>query len=193
MIAGILLAAGSSTRFGHDKRLHALGDGTPMALAALQPLLTVLDQVVVVVRPQDGALATRFAAAGARVTEAPGWRAGMGASLARGIGALEAGTTGCVVALADMPYVRANSIRRVVSGLEDGASLVAPTYRGSRGHPVGFAAEWFDTLGRLHGDHGARDLLAIHRERLHLVEVDDAGVLVDVDYPEDVFRGTLHG
>lgn len=193
MIAGILLAAGASSRFGADKRLHALGDGTPMALAALRPLRAVLDEVIAVVRPQDRLLAARFAAAGARIAFARDWYTGMGASLARGIALLDPGTEACVVALADMPFVRPSTVNRVVAELGAGASLVAPAYRGSRGHPVGFAAEWFPALSQLRGDCGARDLLAVHRERLVQLEVDDPGVLVDVDHPEDLFRGVLHG
>lgn len=193
MIAGILLAAGASSRFGADKRLHALGDGTPMALAALRPLRAVLDEVIAVIRPQDEWLAARFVAAGARLALAPDWHHGMGASLARGIAMLDHGTEACVVALADMPFIRSATVDRVVARLRTGASLVAPAYRGSRGHPVGFAAEWFSSLNRLHDDRGARDLLAVHRDRLQLVDVDDPGVLLDVDHPEDLFRGMLYG
>ncbi len=186
MIAGVLLAAGASSRFGGDKRLHRLADGMGMALAALHPLRNVLDEVIAVVRPGDGVLATQLDSAGARVVVAHDWRNGMGSSLAFGVGALDARVTACLIALADMPFVRTATVSRTAAPLLQGASLVAPVYRGSRGHPVGFAAEWFSILRRLRGEHGARDLLAVHRDRLTLVEVDDPGILLDIDYPEDL-------
>ncbi|MCK9529692.1 MAG: nucleotidyltransferase family protein [Gammaproteobacteria bacterium] len=186
MIAGVLLAAGASSRFGGDKRLHRLADGTGMALAALHSLRDALDEVIAVVRPGDGALATQLGSAGARVVVAHDWRSGMGSSLAFGVAALDARATACLIALADMPFVRAATVSRTAAPLRQGASLVAPVYRGSRGHPVGFAAEWFSTLRRLRGEHGARDLLAVHRDRLTLVEVDDPGILLDIDYPDDL-------
>lgn len=188
MIAGILLAAGCSLRFGSDKRLHAFTDGTPMAVAALRPLRSVLEQVIAVVRPRDAELAGYLRDAGAHIALSPEAWPGMGTSLACAVGALDARVTGCLVALADMPYVRTATVRRTAASLAEGASLVAPMYRGSRGHPVGFAAEWFPALRRLRGEHGARDLLAVHRDRLTLVNVDDPGVLIDVDYPEDLLR-----
>jgi molybdenum cofactor cytidylyltransferase len=93
---------------------------------------------------------------------------------------------GCLVALADMPAVRPSTIAQLVAALAGGASLVAPEYRGTRGHPVGFSQEWFDFLSRLRGDEGARHLLAVHRERLQRISVDDPGILADVDRPADL-------
>jgi molybdenum cofactor cytidylyltransferase len=186
MIAGVLLAAGASSRFGADKRLHRLADGMGMALSALRPLCEALDDVIAVVRPGDGLLATQLGSAGARVVVAHDWRCGMGSSLALGVAALDRHATACLIALADMPFVRTATISRTAAPLLQGASLVAPVYRGSRGHPVGFAAEWFSTLRRLRGEHGARDILAVHRDRLTLVEVDDPGILLDIDYPDDL-------
>ncbi|MEY2689659.1 MAG: hypothetical protein RL375_3858, partial [Pseudomonadota bacterium] len=57
-------------------------------------------------------------------------------------------------------------------------------YRGRRGHPVGFAAELYSDLAKLSGDEGARRLVA--RYPAHAVEVDDPGVMFDVDTPSDL-------
>ncbi|HXK57970.1 MAG TPA: NTP transferase domain-containing protein, partial [Gammaproteobacteria bacterium] len=69
-----------------------------------------------------------------------------------------------------------------------GAALVAPGYRGRRGHPVGFSADWGERLAALSGDAGARHLLASHRRELQLLPVADPGVLQDVDTPEELLR-----
>ena len=57
-------------------------------------------------------------------------------------------------------------------------------YRGRRGHPVGFSAELYSELATLSGDEGARRLVA--RYPAHAVDVDDPGVLIDIDTEADL-------
>jgi molybdenum cofactor cytidylyltransferase len=184
-IVGVLLAAGSATRFGADKLLVALPDGTAVGVAALRHLAAAVDAVVAVVRPGDEPLARTLAADGARVTACSQASTGMGTSLAWGVRAAPIAAA-WVIALADMPWVRPESVARVVAELRDGAPVAAPSWRGTRGHPVGFAASFYPELCALTGDDGARTILARHAVRL--VPVDDAGVLRDVDVPEDLAR-----
>src|SRR5258706_15796476 len=99
---GILLAAGSATRFGGDKLLATLPDGTPIAVAALNHLGATVDADVAVVRPRDAALAAALATAGARVTACPCAAAGLGASLAWGVRAAPL-AAGALIAPPDMP------------------------------------------------------------------------------------------
>jgi molybdenum cofactor cytidylyltransferase len=184
-IVGVLLAAGSATRFGADKLSVVLPDGVPLAVAALEPLAAAVDEVVVVVRPEHTAIASAMHARGARVTECPAASQGMGVSLAWGVRAAPA-AAGWVIALADMPWIRGDTIRAVVGALRSGASMVAPEYGGTRGHPVGFAAELYGELIALAGDEGAKSLLGRHVPSL--VATDDAGILRDVDTPADLTR-----
>jgi molybdenum cofactor cytidylyltransferase len=182
-VVGILLAAGSATRFGGEKLLASLPDGRPVGLAALQNLAAAVDAVVAVVRPQDAVLAAALAARGARVSACPRAAEGMGVSLAWGIRAAPV-AAGWVIALADMPWVQAASIAGVVAALRHGATIAAPCRQGERGHPVGFAADCYAELIALSGDEGARPVLARHR--VTLIETDDAGVLRDVDTRQDL-------
>jgi molybdenum cofactor cytidylyltransferase len=93
---------------------------------------------------------------------------------------------GWVVGLADMPFLRAETVRTVAKALSEGASIAAPSYRGERGHPVGFARRFLDELSALRGDAGAREILAKHPDWITLLEVDDPGVLRDVDEQSDL-------
>lgn len=187
-IVGILLAAGASTRFKANKLLHALPDGTPIAVAAAINLRGALDRVVAVVRPGVPELARALTGAGVEVTVCPDAADGMGHSLAHAIAATsDAG--GWIVALADMPFVAPESIRRVAAALHQGADLAAPEYRGARGHPVGFAAGYREDLSALTGDAGARAVLKRDHARIRVVEVDDPGVLRDIDTQEDLGAG----
>jgi molybdenum cofactor cytidylyltransferase len=184
---GILLAAGASVRFGSDKLLHPMADGSPMAVAAAASMLSVLVRVVAVVR-QEGPLAAMLRLAGAEVVICPRAASGMGASLAGGVAATAA-AGGWIVGLADMPFVLPATIAAVADALADGAAFAAPALPdGRRGHPVGFSARWQQSLLALSGDRGARELLDCHRDELRLVPTTDEGSIFDVDLPSDIRR-----
>jgi molybdenum cofactor cytidylyltransferase len=184
-IVGILLAAGRGSRFGSDKLLHALADGTPIAVAAAAGLLPACDRVIAVLRPGCGELAELLAATGCEPLPCAEADAGMGHSLACGVLATP-DAAGWVVALADMPFITPASHRAVAASLRAGASLAASEFGGRRGHPVGFAAKWRDQLAHLGGDQGGKSILDAHRQQLVLCRVDDPGVLRDIDRPEDL-------
>lgn len=186
-IVGILLAAGSGSRFGGGKLAAALGDGVPVGVRSLRTLRSVVAEVIVVTRPEDDALRAALVDEGARIEICPRAAEGMGASLAHGVAA-SSDADAWIVALGDMPRIRAQTIRAVATALAGGAVIAAPTYRGERGHPVGFAAVLRERLVALTGDAGARDILRAERGRVTLVECDDAGILADVDTPEDLER-----
>jgi len=189
---GILLAAGRGARFGGAKLLaplpapsHGAAAGTPVGAAAALHLLAALGQVVAVVRPGDTLLHDVLAATGARVVVCPRAEEGMGASLACGVAAAPA-DAGCIVALADMPWIAPATIARIAQALRDGASIAAPVHRGERGHPVGFAARHRAALLALSGDEGARSVVALDPAAVTAIGVDDPGVVRDVDRPADL-------
>jgi len=189
-IVGILLAAGRGVRFGGTKLLAPLatGDasqGATVGEAACRRLVAACPDVVAVVRPDGGPLAAALRDAGARVVECARADDGMGASLACGVTAA-ADAAGWVVALADMPWIAPATIANVVAALRNGAVVAAPFYRGERGHPVGFGKACGPALAELTGDEGARRVLAALGERLVRIDVDDAGVVRDVDTPADL-------
>ena len=187
-VVGVLLAAGSGSRFGGDKLLAKLDDGRSLALAALDGLAAGVDAVIVVVRPGDAALHSLFARSGALVAVCSDAAEGMGASLACGVRAVQQRfpqAQGVIIALADMPWLSSQTVERIANALRRGAAMVAPTYNGTRGHPVG-SARLFVELQTLSGDEGARGLLSAHASDLELIAVDDPGVLRDVDTPADL-------
>ncbi|WP_027800881.1 nucleotidyltransferase family protein [Paraburkholderia dilworthii] len=187
LATGILLAAGVGSRFDphglQNKLLARLPDGTPVAQEAAHRLLRAVPRVLAVVRPGAEALARLLNDAGCDVAFAPAAERGMGASLAAGIQASE-DAEGWIVALADMPRIQIATIEAVARALDGGAPVVAPFYEGQRGHPVGFGAEHRDALLSLDGDSGARSLL--RSQRVMRLDVDDAGILRDVDTPDDL-------
>ncbi len=187
MITGVLLAAGRSERFGGDKLSARLPDGRTVAEAAAEAMVASLPRVLAVTRQDDESLAATLEAAGCHVVVCDRADEGMGASLACGVAASRA-ATGWVIALADMPAIRTATIAAIAATLAGGASLAAPTYHGSRGHPVGFAGRFGPELAALGGDEGARGVLAGHQAELECVAVEDPGILYDIDTPGDLAR-----
>lgn len=187
MISGILLAGGAARRFGGGKLVQPLADGTPVALAALRNLQSALDRVIVVIRPDDAAVARVFSETGIDVVICADADRGMGHSLAAGV-AHEHTADGWVIALADMPRVKPQTIRSIVSTLQQRKGIVIPCTGGERGHPVAFSARFRDELIALQGDSGARSIVQAHPESVFRLEVDDVGILQDVDTPADLQR-----
>ena len=186
-IVGILLAAGSASRFGGDKLLAPLEDGTPLGVRALINLAACVDRVVAVVRPGDKVLAEALSDNGAEVTFCTYAALGMGRSLAWAIRATPLAKV-WVVALADMPWIQVATMRRIVDALESGSALVAVSHHGTRGHPVGFSRRYYGELAALSGDEGAKAIVRAHERALQLIETDDAGVSRDIDTPADLAR-----
>lgn len=177
---GLLLAAGQGRRFGGNKLLYPLDNGTPMVLASARPLRAVLSETIAVVDNTDGEVARLLAQAGLQVVCNPQARKGVGTSIACGVAASRhAG--GWVIALGDMPFIPQTIVHAVVAALAGGADIVAPVNQGQRGHPVGFSARYAEALMNLRADEGARGLIAAHRDSLELIEVDVRGVLLDID------------
>jgi len=184
-IVGLLLAAGSASRFGSDKLRHTLPHGVAIAVQAARHLKAVVPRVVAVVRPGADPTAAALAAEGCEVVVCDRSEEGMGASLA--CAARAAGQAdGYLVALADMPFVRPSSIAAVRDALLAGAALAAPYFRTRRGHPVGIAGRFCRELEALAGDEGAKRIVAANEAELVKVPVGDPGVIRDIDRPGDL-------
>ena len=184
---GVLRAAGYGSRFDpagvRNKLLARLPDGRPVAHEAAHRLLMIVPHVLAVVRSGSDTLARVLNDAGCEVVFSSDAERGMGASLAAAVEASR-DAEGWIVALADMPRIAIPTIEAVARKLDEGATLVAPFYNGERGHPAGFGAEHFDALVALDGDTGARDLF--RRFEVTRLDVDDPGILRDVDTPDDL-------
>lgn len=185
LIVGILLAAGAGRRFGGDKLVARLADGRSVAEAACAHLLPAVDRVLAVVPAHPGALEDDLRACGAQVVRCTADDAGMGASIARAVGAC-ADAAGWLIALGDMPLVPTSQHRLVAAALRAGAGIAAPVCNGRRGHPVGFAARFGDELCALSGDEGARALLGRHRDAVVEIALDSDAGWQDIDTPFDL-------
>lgn len=186
-VVGLILAAGRGSRFGGDKLLQPLPDGTPIGLRSAINLNHALGAVFAIVRHDDIPLRRLFEGAGITCIVCESAADGMGATIACGVRAT-CRAAGWVIALGDMPYINSRTIRAVGDAIAAGAGIAAPRVNGIRGHPVGFSAAYRDSLHALTGDAGARSVLAANLDQLTTIDCDDYGILADIDTPCDLTR-----
>lgn len=189
MMRGILLAAGYGRRFDpsgeRDKLLMPLADGRPVIWHAARALCIALPGSLAVLRPGQAERARWLAEAGCEVVESAAAEQGMGSALAAAVAASR-DADGWVVALADMPWLPVEAVVAVAAAVDGPERVAAAMHGGRRGHPVGFGAAWGPRLAALAGDSGARELL--RGADVVLIESADAGVIRDVDIPDDLGR-----
>jgi len=190
-VAGIVLAAGASRRYGSRNKLTEPCEGKALVAHAVDAVLAAGLQPVLVVTGHDAE----------RIEEALPGRAvsfvyhdahthGMGSSIAAGVRSLRA-TDGVTISLGDMPRIRTAHVRHLVDAFEANHAsfgddtLCVPTFAGRRGHPVAFGRAHLPALQELAGATGARELLASRAEHVVEVPMSDDGVLLDIDRPTD--------
>ncbi len=186
---GILLAAGQSSRFGTNKLLHPVFDDIPMLFASAQTLVSVISKVVVVINPGLTQFTPQLEELGLTVVVNEHFETGMGSSIACGVRASEnvpGFNSGWLIALADMPYIKPETISLLVAKMNDGADIVAPEFEQQRGHPVGFSHRYLSELIGLSDDIGARHIINKHQDNLELVSVIDGGVIKDIDFASEL-------
>ncbi len=207
MIAGIVLAAGSSTRLGRPKQLLPL-QGEPLLRETLRrALASSLDEIIVVLGHHADEIRTAIADLPLRIVVNPDAAEGQSTSVIAGLEALsqdagnqlkrkgEAALTlpprdvveAVVFLLGDQPGVEPGTIDALITNWRlSKAPVVAPRYRDGIGNPVLFDRSLFPELGALRGDTGARPVLLAHQEAgdLALVPIDSPRP-PDVDTEED--------
>ena len=183
MISAIVLAAGLARRFGSAKPL-ALYNGNPLVRCVVERF-TGFDIVVVIPAPAADYEAALAGTSTRRViNERPS--DGLSSSLRTGVAALDSRTQAVLVALADQPTIEKDVIESIVAEWRHTrARIVAPVYRGERGHPVLFDAAVFSELHELTGDRGAREVIERDPRRVRLIPIDRDAPR-DVDTQEDL-------
>jgi len=180
----IVPAAGRGSRFGGSphKLEQAFDGSTVLATTVRHAIESQLPVVVVTVAALAPLVASQLATRDIVVLSAAEAARGMGATIAAGV-AERSGAPGWLVLPADMPLVQPGTLLAVASALEH-HPVVYAQHRGRRGHPVAFAAELYSELIQVSGDDGARRVML--RYPAHGQEVDDPGVLLDVDTPQEL-------
>lgn len=181
-LACVILAAGGSTRMGRPKPLIPL-EGEPLIVRTVRVARAAgFADIRVVMRPEDLDVRRTLSPLGIHPIAHPGWREGLGSSIALGALSLPQGTPGVLFLACDQPAVNEGILVRLVEAFEGPASKVASAYDFTLGIPALFGSDWFPQLQSLSGDRGAKDLL---REGDVKTIPFEAGAF-DLDTPEDL-------
>ena len=189
-VCALVLAAGQGSRYREQADVDKLlepslaEDGSPpVLLATLSALQGVAERLVVVTRDDNHQLLdwleARVAELGIEICSLR--TRGLGHSLAQAAARYPA-PRGWLVVLADMPYVQPRTFHRIAAAIGE-ASLIVPVCNGQRGNPRGVGASHRQALLTLDGERGAQTLFT--ENPVIEIEVDDAGVLQDIDRPAD--------
>lgn len=188
MKIALLLAAGASRRMGRPKLdLPIGGQKKKMSRLAAEALLAApFDRVRVVAAP--GLPLDLPSDPRLEQVENRQAREGIASSIRKGLEELPAETEVVAIALADLPLVRPETLWLLCREWESHRGIVYPEYRGRQGHPVFWGRSFFGELRNLEGDRGAKAVLERHRHAAVAVPVDDPGVCLDIDTPDDYAR-----
>lgn len=184
MIAGVVLAAGGSERFGSPKQLAVL-HGRPLLTYPIETLRAVpaIDLVVVVLGAHVKRICSSIDLEDVEVVVAPGWREGIAASLRAAVAAAD-DAKALVIVLGDQPLLTPQVVAAVLDRADGPAPAARATFDGAPGHPVVIKRDLFAELAQLRGDEGARDLLA--SRDLATIECRHLASALDVDTPADL-------
>ena len=188
--AGIILAAGTGSRMGTVKQLLPFRNTTILGAVVQAALDADLDPLILVLGHEadkiEAALSRQIIPTKIQVVYNPDYAMGQSSSLIAGIKRLPAHTGGAMFLLGDQPLISALTLNRLVSAYQGSdAGIIIPFYNGRRGNPVIIGKKHFHLLKTLTADTGARVLFNQYPEDTLKVNVDDPGILTDIDTPDD--------
>ena len=186
LIVALVLAAGVSSRMGRPKQTLLL-NGVPMLQRVLEIFRgSKVRRIVVVLGASKAEVKRLVRFDGEIVIVNPRFAEGMSSSLRFGLKHVGRGVDAVIIALGDQPFVLPGTIDRLVEAYEHSrAHIVIPTYLGRRGNPVLFDKNVFSRIAKIRGDVGAKSVVLKNAADVLEVEVNDRGILVDIDTPSD--------
>jgi molybdenum cofactor cytidylyltransferase len=186
MIAGLILAAGESSRMGTDKPLLTYRGRTFLETIVLCLRAAGLDRVAVVLGHHAKEIQHSIKLEGVEVVINRDYQRGQTTSLQAGLRALEAPELeGVVLCLVDHPAVSARVVEQLIARFKGSRAAAAiPTYEGHRGHPVLIGRGLFRELLEVSPDQGANSVFRRYRDTTQFVQVEERGILLDVDDPK---------
>ena len=194
-VAAIVLAAGSSRRFGGGSKLLAEIEGRPLlAWTAAAFVASRVGDVIVVTGPEPKAVEAALDHLPVRFVGNPDYMSGMGGSIAVGIASLGADCHGVLICPGDMPGITAGLVDSLIATFDAGGGdrIVRPVLPdGRHGHPVLWPRRHFSRLAQLRGPGGGKGLLGEFAREVAYLRWPDAGAVLDIDTAEDLERFRL--
>jgi molybdenum cofactor cytidylyltransferase len=184
-IAAVILAAGMSTRMGSVKQLLPWKNDTMLGSTIDLYTKSEVDKIIVVVGYCAAEIIKTLKDKPVKWVINEEYETGMASSLRAGIKALQEEERICLIGLGDTPLLQVSTIKDIIkTHRKYGNKVVAPYYRGKKGHPILITSELYAELLNVQGDVGARTVINAQYDEVYPLEVDDEGVIIDLDTPE---------
>jgi molybdenum cofactor cytidylyltransferase len=191
-VSAIVLAAGTSTRMGRAKQLLPLGGTTVLAQTLDKVRSARVAEIILVLGASAEAIRQQLPPSlldGLKVVVNQAYGKGMASSLREGLAALDQRSDAALIILGDQPFIRPQTLGQIMDGYRRSrAKIVIPSYQGNRGNPVLLDRSVFSEVMALEGDVGCRAIFGSHLDAILKVEVEDKGVLLDIDDQDDYER-----
>lgn len=191
-VAGIVLAAGLSRRFGDPNKLLANFEGKPViAHVVAAALASRLGEIIIVLGHDKEALREALAGHGGdarlRFAENEDFATGQSSSVRAGLRAIRSGAPAAMFLMGDQPLIAPGIIDRLISAFEaSDKTICLPVQGGRRRNPVIFAARYFPEILQISGDTGARGLIEANPSEVLACAIEDEAAFRDVDQNRDL-------
>ncbi len=185
-VSAVVLAAGMSRRMGTPKQLLRMDGKTILERTLESVRASNVGEIVLVLGHAAGSIEKAISTDRMKVVHNQDFQQGMGTSLRAGLAAVDAEASAALIVLADQPFVRAETLNRLIAcHQESRPEIIIPLYKGFRGNPVLLDRSVFPELKALRGDVGCRAIFGSHTENIRKLPVEDMGILLDIDGPEE--------
>ena len=184
--AVVVLAAGSSKRFGEDKMLSDF-DGKPLILHSVgNAIASDTDSVIVVVNDGGGPVMHKLPL-GVIVAVNNNPSRGMSSSIIAGLSSIGSDSCSCIILAGDQPFVSSEMLNALIDAHKLAKdSIVSYKYNGRVRNPVLFPRSMFDAISQLKGDEGAKKLVLKAESETNFINVEDGRLLLDIDTEADL-------
>ena len=190
-VAGIILAAGMSKRFGKTKQLHKLGGSTILSRVIDASIRSDLDAVFLVLGHESEAVRTslgdRLMDPRLSIIENPDYAMGMSTSLQAGLRAAMERFLSIMVLMGDQPLLNPGAINHILRAFKSSdRDICAPVYKGKMMPPICIGSRFYEEILKIRGDMGAREVLKNNPEAVLPVDMEGDGGFIDIDSREDL-------
>lgn len=181
-VAACVLAAGQSARMGEANKLLATLNGKTLLQHVLNSLqCSRIDEICVITGYQSGQVSESISAFDVKLVTNEACSCGLSTSIRTGVENLSEHIDGVLICLGDMPFVSTYTINKIVAAFKSSGEIIVPTCLGQDGNPLLWPKPYFDKLMNLKGDRGAKYLLKEYPEQVNRLDVENIGIVLDVD------------
>jgi len=186
MISSILLAAGQSKRMLGENKLTKDVKGIPLIKRSLNNILkSKVNEIIIVLGYQQKTIEKLIhKKSKIKFVFNSNFESGMASSIKKGIENLSNKSDAFFISLGDMPSINYKTYNLLIKFKKNKKAII-PMFKGQKGNPVLFPKSFEEKLSSIQGDYGAKKILEINKKEVLNLEINDPGIIKDLDIPKD--------